>query len=753
MSTTAASLLSAPSQEALHALAQRAGLLVHWEDANGRAQTVSLDALRALLDAMGLRCANAAQCRDSLNFLESPASLSDEAQIVTRVGVPATLPAMSLTAGRKGLPYRVHLEDGGMVDGVTQVDATSGESLLGAIDVPGYHHLEIGNRRLMLVVAPPHAHRPPENARDWGMSVPLYGLRSEGDGGLGHYGALTDAAIASAKHGAQALAISPAHAMFSARPAQYSPYSPSNRRWYNAAHIDPAAVCGMPEAQEAARQLRLISGYAQREGQRLVNWPAAWAARLQVLRHLYHLRERWLDAEQAAALKAFRRDGRDALEAHARFEMLHERMHSTHGDDWRRWPRGLHSPWAPQAERLAIEHADDVAFHVFLQWLALRGLQQAHRQARDAGMGIGLIADMAVGVDSTGSEAWADVGHLLQGVSLGAPPDAFSPSGQVWGLTTFSPWALRQRGYRPFIAALRAALTFAGGVRIDHVLGLSRLWVCPAGAPANSGAYLRYPLDALLAIVALESSRHRAIVVGEDLGTVPVDFRARVATQGVLGTDVLWFARGEPPQATPGQSAQFLDPIQWRADAVATTSTHDLPTAVGWWTGRDIAWRVRLSRTSFDARAARRARRGDRTALWDAMVAAGVVNEGGQAAAPSVHADSVEGPADGAAEALPRAAGRPPGVTPLDAIVSFVALAPAALALLPISDAIGAREADNLPGTTTEHPNWRRRLPAPVSTLLGEADVASRVARFARMRGVSARRATARRPAHRTVDP
>ncbi|AKM32290.1 4-alpha-glucanotransferase [Pandoraea faecigallinarum] len=737
MIRTAASLLSPPSQDALHTLAQRAGLLVHWDDAAGQSHTVSLDVLRALLDAMGLRCGNAAQCRDSLAYLESPASLSDEAQIVTRVGVPATLPALSLTAGRKRLAYRIHLEDGETVDGTTEIDPDSGASLIPSMDVPGYHHLEIGNVRLSLIVAPPHAHRLPATARHWGMSVPLYGLRSEGDGGLGHYGALADAAAAVAAHGAHALAISPAHAMFGARPAQYSPYSPSNRQWYNVAHIDPAALCGMPEAMEAARRLRLISGYAQRERQRLVNWPAASVARLQVLRHLYDQREHWLSADQAGSLKRFRRDGRDSLEAHARFEMLHERLHSTHGDDWRRWPPGLRSPWAPQAERLAFEHADAVTFHVFLQWLAFQGLHDAHRQAQAAGMEIGLIADMAVGVDSTGSEAWSDAGHLLEGISLGAPPDAFNPAGQVWGLTTFSPWAFQQRGYRPFIAALRAALAFSGGVRIDHVLGLSRLWVCPAGAPASAGAYLRYPLDELLAIVALESSRHRAIVIGEDLGTVPADFRARVATQGVLGTDVLWFARDDVPPGPKKTPRAFLDPSQWRVDAVATTSTHDLPTAVGWWTGRDIAWRVRLAPSSIDARIARRVRREDRTALWQAMSAAGVVNESGHAAAPQP-----PGPASDArmAERLPSPAGRAPSTAPLDAIVDFVALAPSALVLLPIADAIGAQEADNLPGTTTEHPNWRRRLRAPADALLREPDVASRLTRFARTRSASARR-------------
>ncbi|AKC70781.2 4-alpha-glucanotransferase [Pandoraea oxalativorans] len=716
----------------MQTLAQRAGFLVRWDDADGQTHTVTPDVLRALLDAMGLRCDNAAQCRDSLAFLDSPASLSDDVQIVTRVGIPATLPALSLIAGRKRLAYRVHLETEGVVDGMTEVDPDSGASLLPPIDVAGYHRLELGNNVYSVIVAPPHAHRLPSDAREWGMSVPLYGLRQEGDGGLGHFGALADAASAIAEHGAQALAISPAHAMFSARPGQFSPYSPSNRQWYNVAHIDPAALCGEAEAQEAARRLRLVPGYAQRERQRLVNWPAASAARLQVLRHLYDLREHWLSAGQTSALKRFRRDGLDSLEAHARFEMLHQRLHSTHGDDWRRWPVGLRSPWAPQVERMAYEHADDVAFHVFLQWLALEGLQRAQGNARDAGMGIGLIADMAVGVDSTGSEAWADPGHLLRGVSLGAPPDLFNRAGQVWGLTTFSPWAMHQHGYRPFIATLRAALAFAGGVRIDHVLGLSRLWVCPDGAPAASGAYLRYPLDALLAIVALESSRHRALMVGEDLGTVPSDFRARVATQGVLGTDVLWFARSAPSPTQSKKTPAFLDPSQWRADAVATTSTHDLPTVVGWWTGRDIAWRARLASMSMDARLARRHRREDRTALWRAMSAAGVVNDSGRAAAPAASAEMTSDVAS--------PPGRAPTTTPLDAIVSFVAQSPSPLVLLPIADAIGAKEADNLPGTTTEHPNWRRRLGAPVDVLLGTPDVASRIARFARVRAAAGRK-------------
>ena len=228
-------------------------------------------------------------------------------------------------------------------------------------------------------------------------------------------------------------------------------------------------------------------------------------------------------------------------------------------------------------------------------------------------MRIGLISDVAVGMNPGGSHAWSRPHDLLLGLSVGAPPDLFNTRGQDWGLTAFSPQGLLATGFEPFIATLRAAMRAAGGVRIDHAMGLTRLWLVPRGASPTEGAYLSYPLDDLLRLIALESHRHRAIVIGEDLGTVQPEFRERMADAGIAGMDVLWFQR---------EGKRFLPPAKWRSNAVAMTSTHDLPTVAGWWSGADIATRAKLGLAD-EAREPKE-RTQDRKALWSAFRTGGV---------------------------------------------------------------------------------------------------------------------------------
>ena len=348
-------------------------------------------------------------------------------------------------------------------------------------------------------------------------------------------------------------------------------------------------------------------------------------------------------------------------------------------------------------------------FHAFLQWLADRGLAQARVAARDAGMPIGLIADLAVGMDPGGSHAWSRPGDLLAGLSVGAPPDLFQRDGQDWGIAAFSPQALRRTGFSGFQATLRAALRHAGGVRIDHAMGLRRLWLTPAGAKSSQGAYLRYPFEDLLRLITLESHRAQAIVIGEDLGTVPHGFREALASRGILGMGVLAFER------TP--DGGFTAPSRWSIRAAALTTTHDLPTLAGWWRGRDIDWAAKLAPDT-DVAARRDERDVDRGRLWDTCIAAGV--------------------ADGA----------PPPVDQPDAAVraalAFVAATPCRLALIPTEDLLAAPEQPNLPGTIDQHPNWRRRLPA--GDIFADADVVARIARVAQARARSADQALRRVP-------
>jgi 4-alpha-glucanotransferase len=289
---------------------------------------------------------------------------------------------------------------------------------------------------------------------------------------------------------------------------------------------------------------------------------------------------------------------------------------------------------------------------------------------------------------------------MLQRVSVGAPPDLFNQAGQAWGLTTFSPRAMRTEGFSAFIDMLRAAFAHAGGIRIDHILGLRRLWLVPEGESARNGAYLRYPLEDLLRLIALESWRHRAIVIGEDLGTVPPGFRERLDEHGIAGIRVLWFER-----AVDGND--FKPPQEWDRNAVGTTTTHDLPTVAGWWRGSDIAWRNRIGQTSArpdgqdPEQAAQEERTSDRAALWRAFQQAGV-------AAPDVSAP-------------------PPDSAPVDEALAFVAATPGPLVTFPLEDLLALDEQPNLPGSIDEHPNWRRRLSLPIDELFDDADFNDRL--------------------------
>lgn len=688
-------------------LADAAGLRQDWIDAAGAPKKASPESLRAILNALGLPCESDHQCRDSHARLADHLALTPPL-ITGRVGNPLSLPAGCNFAGRH---YRVEFETGGSIEGRFAAD-TAAE--LPPIEHHGYHRLLVGDSDVTLAVAPPRcfgigdallAGQPPENAaapRIWGLGAQLYSLHRPGDGGIGDFTALSTLVRAAAAHGAAAVAISPVHAMFSADVARFSPYGPSSRIFLNALHIDPAAVRG-----EAALAAAIASAgndtagrLAQLEKEPLIDWPAAAALRLQLLRNLHR---QFIDSgDDRSAFDAFRDQGGEALQAHARFEALHS-WRLANGEDgyWRNWPNGLHDPHSAEVNNFARQHADEISFHEFLQWQAARGLAGAQKSARDAGMPIGLISDLAVGADNGGSQAWSRQQEILNGLSVGAPPDMMNPRGQSWGLGAFSPHAMKARGFHAYIEMLRAAFAHAGGVRIDHVLGLSRLWLVPDGASSEHGAYLRYPMEDLLRLIALESWRNRSIVIGEDLGTVPPGFDTLIAQAGLLGIRVLLFQR---------DAARFLPPAEWPDTTIATTTTHDLPTMAGWWQGRDLDWRTKLDllETGQTEAEARDMRDRDRATLWRALTDAGCAH--GEMPAPSAD------------------------VAPLDAETAFIAATPAPLAMLPIEDALGLVEQPNLPGTIDQHPNWRRRLPQPVESLLTGTEVSKRLALLNRSR-------------------
>lgn len=610
----------------LHAASAAAGLKRDWTDASGRPQQVDDSVLKALLSRLDI--------------------------------TPAEQPFMSATAGAPiplpGAP--AGMADLVLEDGTTRPLTVSAAGVAAPLGVIGYHLLSIGGRRYTIAIAPPRCPQP--SGRSWGVSVQIPSLRDERASAFGDYGTLANAAAAFGRAGAAALAISPTHALFPADLHRFSPYAPSSRLFHNVMLADPSLV-GAPFPDEQAGDL--------------IDWPGALAARLAHLRRVYLAEKLRL---QAAAM-AFEAERGPDLTAHARFDALHGRLG---GAGWPDWPTEFQDPGSPAVERFAAEHADEVSFFIFLQWLAEQGLAKAQEVAR-AHMSIGLIADLAVGTDRAGSHGWSRRSDLLSGISIGAPPDPLGPDGQNWGISALDPYALQRTGFTPFINTIRTALRHAGGLRIDHAIGLDRLWIVPDGGTAADGAYLTMPGDTLKNIVAIEAHRANAIVIAEDLGTVPPGLRDDLSRRGMLGMRVLPFERDT--------NGAFVPPTRWDADAVAMTGTHDTPTVAGWWKGRDLEWRASIAGVADPSAADNR--RQERISMVQAL---------------------------GISEKTP--------APPVDQIMEAVAQAPAPLAVFPLEDLLGLEEQPNLPGTTDQHPNWRRRMPAPTPALLARPDVQRR---------------------------
>jgi len=498
--------------------------------------------------------------------------------------------------------------------------------------------------------------------RVWGIAVQLYGLRSERNWGVGDFTDLAAFIDIAADHGAAAIGLNPLHALFDDHAEDASPYSPNSRLFLNTLYIDVEAVPGFPGLDAAGLRHDVE---ALRAGD-LINYPAVARAKAKGLALAYENFRSGTFPDDERSFDRFRAGQGGLLQRFAAFEWLRRR----HGIPWQNWP----TPWRNADEkalaRLRKENEVEVGFFEFVQWAAHEQLTACDTLIRRRGMPIGLYLDIAVGVNPSGFDAWHDRTTMLDEANIGAPPDILNVEGQNWGLAGINPVALERENFEPFRRMLRASMRYAGAVRLDHVLGLKRLFLIPRGLSARQGSYVRFPLQRLLAVIAEESQANRCIVIGEDLGTVPEGLRETLAEWGLWSYQVMMFEREE--------GGDFIKPEAYRANALAAFNTHDLATFAGWFSGHDLAVKRGIGADpgeSSEERSLARAK------LRDAL--------------------GLPGPDD--ADFL--------------AVARYLARTPSRLVMLAMEDVLGLLDQPNVPGTVHEHPNWRRRLPVSLSEI------------------------------------
>lgn len=610
---------------ALETLAHRLGILPEYRDVSGEMRPLSPETQEALLRAMGIDPARAAETLDALDA-------EDAARTVPLWQVVETDAPLRLDAIGGEVEWRLELEDGTLREG-------RGPEI-GALPL-GIHRLWVSDQYGWLLSAPA---RLPEPERGWGVTLPLYGLRTAEEGGVGTYADLRHAVASLGAAGADFVGLNPIHAGFPTDPGGFSPYAPSSRRRFSTLHIDAAANA---EAGE------------------LIDYAHAIPAQLSALEHAFANRDpapafdEWREAE-GTPLRRF---------------ALHQALAEVHGPHWPDWPAPFRDPSHPDVSAFAQAHSDRVTFHAWLQWTAEQQLSQVRDAAAQQGMTFGLYLDLAVGTHPGGAETWAERDLFAHGVSLGAPPDAFSPGGQAWGLAPLQPRALAEQGFRPLAEILRAQLKFARLLRIDHILGFERtFWVPDGDVP---GGYVAMPKEALLAVARIEATRVGAAIIGEDLGNIPEGLHRDLEGAGIFGCRVAMFEQEwDAPQPT------FKPADHYDAHVLTSFSTHDLPTWKGWRAERDIDWRQDIGTITSESADEMRARRREEVAALDHLTGDG---------------------------------------EDVQAIHGLLARTPSRLVAVQIEDILGATEQPNLPGTVHEHPNWRRRLPMRAGAL-GDVD-------------------------------
>jgi 4-alpha-glucanotransferase len=677
-------------------LATRFGVATSYTDWTGRTIDVAEDTLVAVLGALGVEVGTAEQRGGALTAQERAYwSKTLPSTIIGKVGTDPTFWA-HVTHGDDAHVW-VRLEDGTVRTGMRQLDNfTPPYDLDGRLigeatfalpsDLPlGYHrlHLRSGDveSSTALIITPQWLGLPPRlgDRRVWGLATQLYSVRSKGSWGVGDLTDLADLAVWSgAQHGAGYVLVNPLHAAEPTKPMEPSPYLPTSRRFVNPLYLRVEAI---PEYAELAKRskVRELREDVQKRARKVdaIDRDASWTAKRKALKLIHKVRR---SAGRELAYQAFlAREGK-ALDDFATWCALAER----HGADWHQWPQALQHPDSPDVAAFAEKHDNTVDFHRWLQWQLDEQLAGAQSAAVRAGMTLGIMADLAVGVHPNGADSWALQDILALGVTAGAPPDEYNQLGQDWSQPPWRPDQLEEQEYLPFRALIQAVLRHAGGVRIDHIIGLFRLWWIPKGALPTEGTYVRYDHEAMIGIVALEAQRADAVVVGEDLGTVEPWVRDYLRERGLLGTSILWFELDRDGSGGP------LPAERWREYCLSSVTTHDLPPTAGYLAGDHVRLRDSLGLLTRPV-AEELAADEQENAAWIAELQRVGLLPGG----PGTDA------ADITVEQT------------ILALYRYLGRTPSRLLSVALTDAVGDRRTQNQPGTIDEYPNWRVPLTDP----------------------------------------
>ena len=625
----------------LEKLAKAYGVATWYEDWQQRRVEVDRDVVRAVLGLLDVDAGSTKAIRAALR-----ATRRRPRTIVMREGHKPPRTAEG----------ELRAEDGGVREVGDRLPADL---------APGWYRLSAGKRHTTVIVAPERlALRP----RSWGWMLQLYALRSARSWGVGDFADLATFATWAGR-AADAILLNPLHAVAPVRPVPASPYSPSSRRYVNPLYLRVEDTAAYRNAAPAVRST--VDGLRPRNDTDLIDYDAAWDAKQRALETLWPHQKDRPEGDDFATYCA---------------------LAEAYGPDWRTWSAGLRRPGSAAVADERAARRDRIAFHAWLQRLCDEQLDAAAKAARD--MAIGLVYDLAVGVDPGGADSWMLQDVLAQGVRVGAPPDAFNQRGQDWGLAAWRPDRLAATGYRAYRDLLAATFKHANGVRVDHVAGLWRLWWIPPGASADQGTYVRYDADAMLGALTVEAHQTGAVVVGEDLGTVPPKVTRGIHDRNILGSTVLWFTRD---WRKPG--APFRRPKKWPELALASVSTHDLPTVQGFLTGTHVRLRAEAGVLTRDVADEQAAASADVAALEALLRKEGLADE-----------------------------------DPLLALHELLARSPCRLVLASPYDVLGEVRQPNLPGTFDEYPNWRIPLPVPLEEFLRDPRTAAVVNLLRRVR-------------------